>query len=106
MIYLRDDGSIIFDIENGQCGTVPGDEFWEGIQERIRNGEEVLPAPEEVITSPEPNPVEEAKAYLSSTDYMVIKCAELGVDMETEYPGVIAERQSCRNVINELEGKA
>lgn len=48
----------------------------------------------------------EAKRYLDETDYAVIKCAESGLDLETEYPGLKAERQSKRDIINEAEAMA
>lgn len=48
----------------------------------------------------------EAKRYLDKTDYRVIKCAEQGLDLETEYPGLKAERQGKRDIINEAESLA
>lgn len=49
--------------------------------------------------------IAEAKAYLSETDYAVIKCGELGLDLETEYPGLKAERQAKRDLINQAEAQ-
>ena len=40
--------------------------------------------------------------YLASTDYMVIKCLERGLDMSIEYPREYVERQNARRRINEL----
>ncbi len=45
-------------------------------------------------------------AYLDDTDYMVIKCLERGLDIDTEYPGVREKRQKARERINELSGEA
>ena len=49
--------------------------------------------------------IAEAKAYLAETDYAVIKCGELGLDLETEYPGLKAERQAKRDLINQAEAQ-
>ena len=49
--------------------------------------------------------INEAKAYLSKTDYAVIKCAETGLDLETEYPGLKTERQAKRDLINQYEAQ-
>lgn len=45
--------------------------------------------------------VEIAQAYLDSTDYMVIKCAELGLSMEDEYPDEYVKREDSRRIIRE-----
>lgn len=42
------------------------------------------------------------QAYLSSTDYMAIKCGERGLSMASEYPTEYAERQRARDRINEI----
>jgi hypothetical protein len=42
-----------------------------------------------------------AQAYLDSTDYMVVKCAELGLSMEAEYPDEFARREDSRRIIRE-----
>ena len=42
-----------------------------------------------------------AQAYLYSTDYMVVKCAELGLSMEAEYPDAFARREDSRRIIRE-----
>ena len=42
-----------------------------------------------------------AQAYLYSTDYMVVKCAELGLSMEAEYPDEFARREDSRRIIRE-----
>ena len=41
--------------------------------------------------------------YLDETDYIVIKCVEQGLDIETEYAGIKAKRQAARDRINEIE---
>lgn len=43
------------------------------------------------------------KDFLASTDYVVIKCYELGLDMSEEYPEVYKKRSDARKKINELE---
>lgn len=48
--------------------------------------------------------ISKLKAYLSSTDYAVIKCQELGLDMNSEYPELMQKRAEARARINELEG--
>ena len=40
--------------------------------------------------------------YLSSTDYMVVKCIERGLDMQSEYPLDYQKRQDARDRINEI----
>lgn len=47
--------------------------------------------------------IENMKMYLNNTDYMAIKCSELGLLMETEYPEEYAKRKDFRNKINELQ---
>ena len=42
-----------------------------------------------------------AQAYLDSTDYMVVKCAELGLLMEDEYPDEYVKREDSRRIIRE-----
>ena len=43
------------------------------------------------------------KSYLSTTDYCVIKCMEMGVSPSSLYPEVMAKRAEARKRINELE---
>ena len=40
--------------------------------------------------------------YLESTDYMVVKCMERGLDMQREYPIDFQKRQDARDRINEI----
>ena len=47
--------------------------------------------------------IAELKAYLESTDYVVIKIAE-GVATKEEYADVLAERVRARSRINQLGG--
>ena len=42
-----------------------------------------------------------AQAYLNSTDYMVVKCTELGLSMEDEYPDEYIKREDSRRIIRE-----
>ena len=46
--------------------------------------------------------IEAKETYLSSTDYMAIKCAERGLSMQSEYPEEYAKRQTSRDEINDL----
>jgi len=57
------------------------------------------PTPEELKAQE----IAELKAYLESTDYVVIKIAE-GAATKEEYAEVIAERERARQRINELGG--
>lgn len=47
----------------------------------------------------------ELEAYLQSTDWMVVKCMELGLAMNREYPEEYVERQNARIRINEIEAE-
>ena len=40
--------------------------------------------------------------YLDSSDYMVVKCMERGLDMQSEYPLDYQKRQDARDRINEI----
>lgn len=43
------------------------------------------------------------ESYLSDTDYAVIKCKELELDIETEYPNLLENRQQARDRINQID---
>ena len=43
--------------------------------------------------------------YLKDTDYMVIKCMERGLDMQSEYSLDYQKRQDARERINEIREK-
>lgn len=43
------------------------------------------------------------KSYLSTTDYTVIKCMEMGESPNILYPNIMGERAEARKRINELE---
>lgn len=66
--------------------------------------EAVTPPPPPELTEKELLEQELAslQAYLSSTDYMAIKCGERGLSMASEYPTEYAERQQARDRINEI----
>ena len=40
--------------------------------------------------------------YLDSSDYMVVKCMERGLNMQSEYPLDYQKRQDARDRINEI----
>lgn len=61
------------------------------------------PTEEEKQIQEQQEAIREAKQYLDETDYRVIKCLETGLDLETEYPGLKAERQAKRDLINAKE---
>ena len=63
--------------------------------------------PQDVIEREEMlSQIAKAKAFLRETDYRIIKCAEQGLDLETEYPGLKAQRQEKRDLINQIEASA
>ena len=72
-----------------------------------KEAREIPPAPEpteeELAIQAKQEEITEAKQYLNETDYAVIKCMEQGLDLETEYPGLKAERQAKRDLINANE---
>ena len=47
--------------------------------------------------------IQTLKAYLSETDWTVVKCMEAGISMATAYPEITAKRTEARNRINILE---
>lgn len=47
--------------------------------------------------------IDEYRGYLRSTDYMAIKCGELGLSMSTEYPEEHKKRSEAREKINQLQ---
>lgn len=47
--------------------------------------------------------IAELKSYLTSTDWTVIKCTELGLSLQTAYPEVYQKRTDARERINILE---
>lgn len=49
--------------------------------------------------------ISQLKSYLSETDYMAIKCAELDLSMVNEYPEDYQQRKETRIRINELEAQ-
>ena len=107
--HLNDKG----DYEGGTPYWMPEDDW----RSEARYMSELGPLPEGALLEKPEKPqsetdrekaeqeISKAKAYLASTDYAVIKCAESGLDIETEYPGLKAERQSKRDLINSYEEK-
>lgn len=43
------------------------------------------------------------KDYLRSTDWIHLKCAEEGLDVNVEYPDIVQKRIQARDEINNLE---
>lgn len=43
------------------------------------------------------------ESYLSDTDYAIIKCHELGLDVNSEYPSLLEKRQQARDRINQID---
>ena len=89
------------------------DEAYKYISENGYTIEEIEPKGDErqfkIVEIPEPTEeelkqarVEELKAKLSETDYIVIKIAE-GEATKEEYAEVLANRKAWRSEINELE---
>lgn len=54
------------------------------------------------VESPQ-DEIQRLKAYLTSTDYTVIKCMERGLSVADTYPEVYQKREESRIRINELE---
>ncbi len=45
----------------------------------------------------------QAYRELSKTDWVVVKCQELGLNPSTKYPDIIEHRASIRNLVNQKE---
>jgi hypothetical protein len=43
----------------------------------------------------------QAYRELSKTDWVVVKCMELGLNLASEYPHIIARREKIRNWVNQ-----
>ena len=93
---------------SGQCEQLTeGVLSYEITEEVYNNLDRYIWDGEAVVENPnyKPDHTEEIaahKAYLSATDYVVIKIAE-GVATAEEYAEVLAERARARVMINELE---
>ena len=79
----------------------------ENQQYRINDDEtyifvEPIPAPTE--ESSREQEIARLKAYLGSTDWVVVKCAE-GAGNFSDYEAILNERAAARAKINELEAK-
>lgn len=102
-------------VENGKLnGTGEGENLTEGVlnveisEEVFNNIDRYMWNGEAVVENPNYEPdhseeIAELKAYLESTDYVVIKIAE-GVATSEEYAEVLAERVRARARINQLGG--
>ena len=69
-----------------------------------------VPTKEELAREEKLNAISAAKAYLASTDYIVIKIAEAEdaeeiASIREEYADTIVERKAKRALINELEAE-
>jgi len=47
--------------------------------------------------------ISELKEYLSSTDWIYAKCAELDISASEKYPDIVAKRKSAREEIQTIE---
>ena len=114
--YCADNALRILNGENITENTENGAEAIAYADSLILKAGELHDAKEARENPPAPEPTEEeqaiqaeldaialAKQYLDETDYAVIKCLERGLDLETEYPGLKAERQAKRDLINQKE---
>lgn len=45
------------------------------------------------------------ESYLSETDYAIIKCHELGLNVNSEYPSLLENRQQARARINQIDSE-
>lgn len=45
----------------------------------------------------------QAKKKLAETDWVIVKCTELGLDPNTKYPDIIAQRKQIRDWSNQKE---
>ena len=46
--------------------------------------------------------IQEAKTYLSSTDWIYAKCVEENLNASEKYPSIVAKRKEMRALINEI----
>lgn len=109
---LKPDGTIM--IPSGWTSTAPPQEMagydivWDGTgwsykQEEQKAEPASVTQPAEDASQQE---IEELQSYLDETDYKVIKCMELGLDLDAEYPGVRTSRQNARIRIRALRDNA
>jgi hypothetical protein len=89
------------------------DEYWQELLNGQSQGKRIVTNEEgyPIISDPPAQSQEELskreiatlKAYLSSTDYIYVKCLELGLDVNTEYAGTVQKRKDARTRIQELQ---
>lgn len=102
--------------EEEKAQLIPIDaELWHDVLDKINNQGYVLdidaetqypvavPAPEPTESEKAQSEIQTLKAYLSSTDWKMIKASELGVPLADVYPEDATKRTEARARINELE---
>lgn len=88
-------------------------QYWQALLNGQSNGYTIIENEEgyPILKAPEPpspeqlrqNEIDALESRLASTDWMVVKCSELGISMAERYPAEYADRISWRARINELE---
>ena len=107
-LAILNDGEVTADVEAWAVAIVEkAGELWQAQNTRLNPPPEPEPEPteEELALEAKQQEIAEAKAYLNETDYAVIKCMELGLNLETEYPGLSAKRQEARDKVNAAEAE-
>lgn len=88
------------------------DEYWKELLEGQSQGMRIVtndigypvlvayePTQQELIN----REIKQLKSYLNSTDYIYLKCMELGLDVNVEYAEIVQKRKDARTRIQELE---
>lgn len=103
-IYLTDDMSVTIPTE---FVTVPDDVTINDLT--IVNGEIVVKSEAEKLQELKQKVLQELKgktfSLLQPTDWVVVKCSELGLDMSVVYPEIQQRRQAIRQANDALDSR-
>ena len=108
LAFYKDDWSMKTQAELIKEGIIPmpeGYEWNDGETDIVKKEPEIPEMPEQTEADKIETEIAGLKNYLTETDYTVIKCVELGLSVNEEYPEIVVKRSETRAKINELESK-